>query len=307
MKWPSRDKLRQFLDDALRAHNEETRALPGVPDDATRDALVMQIIASVRRLDYTETLRHRPIDPARTDPTSNLFDPERAALWHGAQGNVDEAAWLTFLSVHFGKHGRSGWRRLRDVYSGLGEGRWTWQRVSADPEGFRDWLRRRAADVGGGFGNHRKYESLGADNAAGTGSVVQSYIDWVGPGHSHQQRFADLVREGGNDPHQIFDAFYRSFNVARFGRLGRFDFLALLGRLGLAPIAPGSAYLDGATGPLRGVRLLFGGQTNSPIPAAALQTYLTELDQRIGVGMQVLEDSLCNWQKSPHKFVHFKG
>ncbi|WP_436443610.1 hypothetical protein [Enterococcus faecium] len=23
--------------------------------------------------------------------------------------------------------------------------------------------------------------------------------------------------------------------------------------------------------------------------------------------MKVLEDALCNWQKSPKKFVHFKG
>jgi len=27
----------------------------------------------------------------------------------------------------------------------------------------------------------------------------------------------------------------------------------------------------------------------------------------LNVGMQVLEDSLCNWQKSPRQFVHFRG
>lgn len=307
MKWPSRVALKQRLDDDLRAYAVETRPLPGLPDEASREALIMQLIASLRRLDYTDALRRRPVSPARIDPTNPLFDPERAALWYVAEGHLDEAVWLTFLSVHFGKHGRSGWRRLRDVYSGLGEGRWTWLRVSADPNAFRDWLRRRGTEVGGAFGNHRKYESLGADNDAGTGSVVQSYIDWVGPNRSHQQRFAQLVREGGNDPHSIFDAFYHSFTVTRFGRLGRFDFLALLGRLGLAPMAPGTAYLANATGPLRGVRLLFGGQINAPMSADILQTYLDELDQRLRVGMQVLEDALCNWQKSPCTFVHFTG
>jgi hypothetical protein len=307
MKWPSRNALRQHLDNGLRAYAANTRPLPGIPDDASRDALVMQLIASLRRLDFTEALRKRPIDPARADPSGPLFDPERAALWHFAQGELDEAVWLTFLSVHFGKHGKSGWRRLRDVYSGLGEGLWTWQRVSADPEAFRDWLRRRASEIGGAFGNHRKYESLGADNNAGTASVIRSYVDWVGSTRSHQQRFAELVREGGNDPLAIFDAFYRSFNVARFGRLGRFDFLALIGRLGFAPIAPGSAYLANATGPLRGVRLLFGGATNAAVRAETLQTYLDELDQGLHVGMQVLEDALCNWQKSPAAFKHFIG
>lgn len=307
MKWPSRDALKRHLDEALSAHAADTRPLPGIPNDASREALVMQLIASLRRLDYTEALRKRPIASARTDPNGLLFDPERASLWHFAQGDLDEAVWLTFLSIHFGKHGRHGWRRLSEVYSGLGEGLWTWQRASANPDGFQDWLRRRADEIGGAFGNHRKYESLGADNDAGTASVIRSYIDWVGPTHSHQQRFAELVREGGNNPHAIFDAFYRSFNVARFGRLGRFDFLALIGRLGFAPIAPGSAYLANATGPLRGVRLLFGGKIDAGLRAEDLQIYLDELDQHLQVGMQVLEDALCNWQKSPTVFKHFIG
>src|SRR3954453_3508429 len=56
---------------------------------------------------------------------------------------------------------------------------------------------------------------------------------------------ARAVREAGNDPHIIFDHFYRTMAVARFGRLGKFDFLCLVGRLGIAPIAPGVAYLSG--------------------------------------------------------------
>ena len=31
------------------------------------------------------------------------------------------------------------------------------------------------------------------------------------------------------------------------------------------------------------------------------------LDGELKVGMQVIEDSLCNWQKSPEKFVAFRG
>lgn len=307
MIWPNRLGLINRLDQALQNYSANTRNLPGIESTEAREALVLQIVASLRRLDYTNALRSRPVAQIRADPASDLFDPERAALWYASQGNIDEAAWLLFLSIHFGKHGKSGWRRLRDVYSGLGEGRWTWERVSSEPASFRDWLRRRAIDIRGAFGNHRKYESLGSDNAAGTAAVVQSYLNWVGPERSHQQRFADLIREGGNDPNSIFDAFYRSFNVARFGRLGRFDFLAMLGRLGLAPMAPGSAYLDSATGPLRGAKLLFCNRTDARFPAATLDAYLIALDLVLNVGMQVLEDSLCNWQKSPRKFIHFRG
>ena len=70
-----------------------------------------------------------------------MFDPERAALFHTRNGNPDEAIWLIFLSIHFGKHGRHGWRMLRDVYSGLGAARWSWDRVSAQPGVFRKWLK----------------------------------------------------------------------------------------------------------------------------------------------------------------------
>jgi alpha-glutamyl/putrescinyl thymine pyrophosphorylase-like protein len=217
---------------------------------------------------------------------------------------IDEAFWLIFLATHFGKHPKHGWRRLQDVYSGLGSGTWTWQRTSANPAAFRSWLQKHGANVGGGFSNHRKYESLRTDSTKGTAAVVQSYIDWVGPSRSHAQRIGELVRAGGNHPQSIFDRVYNDMKVLRFGRLGKFDFLALVGRLDLAPISPGSAYLKGATGPLKGARLLFGSAST---PESVLEDWLRDLDTKLGVGMQVMEDALCNWQKSPTQFVHFRG
>lgn len=305
--WPSRQPIAKRIEASLIDHGLNVRPLPGAAADDARKALVMQIVASLRRLDYTKALSQRIHNSDRANPESDLFDPERAAMLHERNGDSDEAVWLIFLSIHFGKHGRWGWKRLRDVYSGLGEGRWTWGRVSSDVTAFRDWLERRNPEIGGAFGNHRKYESLGAYNDAGTGNVVASYVAWVGPNHSHRERFAQLVREGGNDARSIFQKFYESFDVARFGRLGRFDFLAMLGRLKLAPIEPGSAFLSNATGPLRGARLLFGGNVAAPISGKTLDAYLIELDESLNVGMQVLEDSICNWQKSPKRFIHFKG
>lgn len=307
MMWPAWKHEQERLFQALSDHSAHVRPLPGVAANAAREALSLQMVASLRRLAYTQIRKQRPIAPERADPNHELFDPELAAVLHHRDGNDDEAAWLIFLSVHFGKHGKWGWQRLRDVYSGLGEGRWTWARVSADPGAFRDWLERRESDVGGAFGNHRKYESLGAYNAAGTGNVVATYVEWVGPSRSHRVKFAELIHSGGNDPHSIFDAFYRSFNVARFGRLGRFDLLALIGRLDFAPIEPGIAYLNGATGPIKGARLLFGNNREAKISWKTLDNYVVELGHSLGVGMQVLEDSLCNWQKSPNNFIHFKG
>ena len=98
-----------------------------------------------------------------------------------------------------------------------------------------------------------------------------------------------------------------SMNVARFGRLGRFDYLCLLGRLRFAPITPSRPYLKGATGPLSGARLLFGGAFDAAITWTTLEDWILDLDAVLGVGMQVMEDSLCNWQNSPTRFIHVRG
>lgn len=305
--WPKRKGTADRLSAALRDFSANERHLPGIEDTTARATLSMQMVASLRRLDYTEKVRNRHISSERADPESPLFDPERAAMLHARTGRLDEAFWLIFLATHFGKHPVHGWRRVRDVYSGLGVGIWSWDRVSAEPDAFRSWLRDNGHRIGGGFGSHRKYESLRTDFAKGTAAVVESYVNWVGSAHSHAELVRELVQRGGNHPHNIFDHFFNSMCVTRFGRLGKFDFLALAGRLDLAPISPGSAYLSGATGPLKGARLLFGGDRCAQLDESMLETWLQDLDAKLSVGMQVMEDLLCNWQKSPTQFVHFRG
>ena len=107
-----------------------------------------------------------------------------------------------------------------------------------------------------------------------------------------------------HDPQKAFRELYRTMDgIASFGRTARFDYLTMIGKLRLAPIEPDSTYMQSSTGPLRGARLLFGVQA-SP---AQLDQWLIKLDARLGVGMQVLEDALCNWQKSPKEFIPFRG
>ena len=62
--------------------------------------------------------------------------------------------------------------------------------------------------------------------------------------------------------------------------------------------------MEGATGPLDGGRLLFG---NDHMRRREVDDLLVHLDRYLDVGMQVLEDSLCNWQKNPNEFKPFRG
>ena len=123
--------------------------------------------------------------------------------------------------------------------------------MSADVTGFRDWLDAHRQDLADpsrphGFGNHRKYESLAGWTAAGTGSVVASYVAWVGDPPQHSIRFGAALAAADSDPHAAFDRLYQSMaTVHRFGRLGRFDYLTMIGRIRLADIQAGQGIPKG--------------------------------------------------------------
>lgn len=303
--WPSKIASHQSIIADLQAARA-AQGFAGLPNAQTIETLAWQIVASLRREDYYRIVQAKPISANRTDPNSSSFDAERAVAFHMQQGDVDEAGWLIFLMTHFARHRETGWRRLQDIYGALGAGKWDWATVSANPNTFFVWLDANWQQVGGAFGNHRKYESLRPTALRNMRRVVSDYLNWIGPA-GHAQFFANAVQASGNDPHTIFDYLYRAMAVNSFGRLAKFDYLSLIGRYGLAPIEAGKAYLDGATGPARGVRLLVDGNATSATGTTALQTELDALDNRLNVGMAVLEDALCNWQKSPRNFVHFKG
>lgn len=159
-------------------------ALPGVNSSVRLQVLVQQMVDSLRRVEFAHFIRDARIDPSRTDPANGIFDPLRAAVYWSRRGDVDEAAWLIFLFVHFGKHPKDGYRLLRDVYGGLGERRWTWKTVAENPDAFRQWLidhseSLKSDGVKRRFGNHRKYESLSGSSPYGTGAAVASYVAWI--------------------------------------------------------------------------------------------------------------------------------
>jgi hypothetical protein len=214
------------------------------------------------------------------------------------------------LATHFGKHLRDGWRLTRDIYRD-DVAPWTFARVANNPGSFESWLaeafeRLKNDSVSRRFGNHRKYETLRVDSDRGTSNVIRSYVGWVGANRGHAGLLTETQETAGDDPKVVFDELYRSMDVISFGRTARFDFLTMVGKLGLANIEPGIPYLIGATGPLAGARLLFGDKKNAALRADDLDNKVAELGAYLGVGMQVMEDSLCNWQKSPDKFIAFR-
>jgi len=300
------------LENALTKFIAEQHELPGINGLHARDTLLRQFVDSVHRVKYPVLIRTRNLSQHRKDPSNEMFDPLKAALLHFREENSDEAYWLVFLFAHFGRHRKTGYLYARCVYGRFGQGGlWDWKSTSSNPAEFRKWLhdnQERLDALPPGFGNHRKYESLEAYSDKGTGATVETYVAWVEPPRSHQQISDEAIARAGGDVRKAFDILYKSMKkVRRFGRLARFDFLAMIGKLGFAAIEPGSAYMGSATGPVDGARLLFAGSSDAKISSRELDELLIRLDLYLNVGTQAIEDAVCNWQKSPAVFKSFRG
>jgi len=311
---PRDQALAQRLAETVNLFDKNKHSLLGVQTPESFGVFIEQLLESIHRVKYVPVLQTRVLSKKSADPDSDMFDPVKAAILQHHDGNIDEAFWLVFLLTHFGRHRLAGWWYVKQVYGRLGDGnRWTWADISSDPPGFCQWLHKnqeslKPANAFHGFGNHRKYESLDAYSPVGTGAVITSYVSWVGPTHSHEKLFQDAYKQSNGDPKDAFDYLFHSMSdIARFGRTARFDYLTMVGKMGLANIEPGNVYLGNATGPKYGAKLLFMGDKYAKVPLATLESWLKEFAAELEVGMQELEDALCNWQKSHDVFRKYRG
>lgn len=294
------------LEAKLLKFHRDNMPLPGVAPPENMLAFVWQLIDSIQRVSYVQTVRTRPISPSRADPQSPFFDPIRAAVAMPA-GKAEEACWLVFLATHCGRNLKTEWRLAAELYGASEAVPWTWARVMNDPQSYADWVEDNHGTFVGKFGNHRKYESL-KPSPKGTGAIVQSYVAWIAGFGSHAAMIAQAQAQANGNARRTFGLLYQQMNaVRRFGRTGRFDYLTMLSKVGLANIEADSTYMNAATGPKRGARLLFDGQIDSKTGARVLEARVAALEQSLGVGMQVMEDAMCNWQKSPNLYLPFRG
>jgi hypothetical protein len=281
-------------------------SLDGIQTQAAKDCFLLQLEDSIRRIEYVKLVRAKQHDARSANPHLGTFNPIAAAAWHIANGNIDEASWLVFLITHFGKNKFTGWQLVKNIYGGLGQHLFDWNTVSAAPKLLGQWIDANRVHLNaiGKFGNHRKYESL---KYSITGLAINSYTNWVGAGHL--LKFAQ-IEPANATPKTRFKAFYASLsNVYRFGRTGKFDYITMMGKLGIIDVEPDSVYMTGATGPFDGARLLFGNNIGANLNRQQLNRMLDQLETHLGIyyGMQVLEDAICNWQKSPTQYIHFRG
>lgn len=295
----------------LAAFEAQHGALPGIAQLSARDTFVQQMISSLRRIEYIRNMQTRAIAPDRIDPNSNLFDPLKGAALLGQKGELDEAVWMTFVATHFGKHVEDAWKLASNVMGSFGAGpTWNFAAYAGQPAGFDAMLQARQADladhkISGRFSNHRQYQSKKPDKIA---LVFSTFYDWLIADGDFNTKIRNIHQTVGQQPTVVFRALYRSMaSVYGFGRLGNFDFLTMVGKLQLAPIDADSVHMSGATGPLSGAKLLVQTPGAAAMSPKQIEAVVDSLDETLHVGKQVLEDSLCNWQKSPNHYLYFSG
>jgi Alpha-glutamyl/putrescinyl thymine pyrophosphorylase clade 3 len=235
------------------------------------------------------------------NPQKKGFHPFLTITEKFGNSEHDEAVWLAFICTHFGWESNSPRTRdtVRLFYGRFGDGLWDWEAVSKDPEGVREWMLDNPSKVRRlKFSNHRKYETNNPRSRVGTAAVIGSFVAWVrehGNGSPYNALRAVLREDQTKETN--FESLYKQLKILRFGRTAKFDFLSLLGNLGILPISPGHSYLRGATGPRAGAILMVTGKRHGRLTHEVERT-IRALQKRLALPVECLEDALCNWQKS---------
>ena len=108
------------LEAQLLSFHQNTMPLHGAAPPENMLAFIWQLIDSLQRVSYVQTVRGRPISAARADPRSPYFDPIRAAVAL-SKAQAEEAFWLVFLATHCGRNLRTEWRLVAELYGAWGE------------------------------------------------------------------------------------------------------------------------------------------------------------------------------------------
>ncbi|MBK8886061.1 MAG: hypothetical protein IPN46_05690 [Saprospiraceae bacterium] len=197
------------------------------------ESFVTQLIDSIKRNDYVYLINSSQFSEQVTDPNSPAFNPIKAVAFYISIEEHEEAIWLIFLIIHFGKNTRYSWNLLRNVYGGLSNRIWSFDSIQSDFEEFSLWIERNAINIkqNATYGNHRKYESILQCPA-----VFSSYINLMRG--SQFTYLSNISTPAENANLDVFDELYRQLRIYRFDRIGKFDFLCMLYKFGIIAHEP---------------------------------------------------------------------
>ena len=313
----------QEINELLSQYSSNNVEFLGIKDYSNKNALAEVIKNSSRQVNdirkIPKALKNKPINPDYWDPKEDIFNAKFGAVELCKDGQLDEAVWLIFLHTHFGDEEDCGGgggctptpsgssNLLKGVYGSFGlKPVWTFEEFKSEHENFLSTPHMTKENIKGlgKFSNHRKRETYDPEAIY---RVLREYKEkFLNPYENFSEMIEKIEDEIKRNPTEYFKHLYNrldqtKYHIYRFGRLAIFDFLAMLGNLEIIPIEPDSVHLKGSSGPLFGANALINGDKSKKKfkvdEVLNLEEKIDKLDKELNFGKQVLEDSICIWQK----------
>lgn len=295
---PQHTSLTQMIEEKLWSYNKDVRPLPGLKSRTNGRLFLTYLAEALEEVRSMVILKQNVVNGNGMSHKNSAFDPLTLAVLQQQQGNDEEAWWLVFLAAYFGKHKKTVWALLQGVYTALDTSiQWTWENTYLNKKLFDQWINDNQEFLRklGSFGEQHKYQTLDVHKTAKVVADINSYIDWVQQNGSHKEILNNAVRQVGSKPGDLFHYLYLSIDKGtHLTRPLKFEYLTLIGKLGLADIEPVDAYLMELPALKKGARWLFIGNEDANIGVKELNQSLKDLAQYLDFyyGIQVLEDAL---------------
>lgn len=263
------------------------------------DTLSLQTIDSIRRIKIYQVYKQQAII-AEKKKLVNYHTSNPLVLCQRQSISRNSKIWIIYLATYFGKSKKSNWTLFRRAAFNKKKEFIKFESISKDKFKYYSYINSFDFFANANFSNHRKYTKK---SISGRKGIIRS-VEYV----------LNNISEFSCSTTVSFDTMYkRAFNIPNFGRMATFDFVCMLCKCGMKVEEPLSMYHKHSTGPLKAIeQILMLAGINSPTKEDQI-IFGNELlswfrsNTEISMIAQVLEDAICNWQKSPSDYNHYFG
>jgi len=261
--------------------------------------LSLQTVDSIRRIQvykaYASKAVKADINNLPYNHTSNPFIlSQRDSL------SIESRVWFIYLATYFGKSNKSKWKLFKKAAYRHDNTLITIEEIQKDKDKYFLYLSSLDFFRNCNYSNHRKYTKKSLDGNKGVLNSMDFFI----------RNLNKFINENPAD----FDSVYiKSRNIPNFGRMAGFDFTSSLSKCNLNVNEPDSMYHQNSTGPLRALKkMLDMAQVSDKSKSKQIDLgdnllHWFQENTDIKFVAQVLEDSICNWQKEPTQYKRYFG
>lgn len=260
--------------------------------------LAKQTFDSIRRIKIYETYKVKA-DNAVKNKISFFDTYTPFVLGQRTDLSLENRVWLIYLATYFGKSNKSQWTLFNRAafHSNCEIIDFEW--IKNEMYEYFDYLLSFDFFENCTFSNHRKYSAKSLEGEKGVFKSFKYFIDNI-------DSYTPRKMTNFHDFYKISQA------IPNFGRLAGFDFTSSLVKCGFNIYEPESMYAEDSTGPLQALSdlLKLTGNDSSLVSAKNLaKEMMNWFDANTNIFMlgQVLEDSICNWQKNKEVYIKYTG